>query len=222
MTKELHRGDIITLDNNGRRLYAVIVTNNSINYNSDTVGVVNITTQPPEGNPITHVDIITNQPAIVICEKVYNVWRGNIMEFVRECTTEEMNAIDKAMRIAFGLVGTCSSTTNELNDALIAGNETLGNRCATLEAQLEDTALQRDKLKCAYDKLTAEFEGLKKEAVAQSENLVQLTAENAKLRDELKDHAEMRPTPPDMSAITVERDLYKSLYEQLIDKLIGA
>lgn len=282
IVNEFHRGDIIILDNNGRRLYAVIVSNNNPNYNDDVVSVVNITTRP-EGNPITHVDIMTNQPATVICERIWNVWKGNVMEFVRECTTEEMNAIDKALRIAFGLVETQArgmaqdmermcvtldkaqaeeaaalieelrtenerigkeydnlekqleelqkenetllrqcEERNECNDALIAGNETLGNRCADLEAQLEETALQRDKIKCAYDKLSSEFEGLKNEAVAQSDNLVQLTAENAKLRDKLKDHAEMRPAVRDVSEVVVERDLYKILYEQLIDKLIGA
>ena len=280
--KEFHRGDIITINNNGRIIYAVIVTNNNLNYNNDVVSVVNITTQP-ESFGETHVDIVTNQPAVVICEKIWNVWKGNIIDFIRECTTEEMNAIDKALRIAFGLVETQArgmaqdmermcvtldkaqaeeaaalieelrtenerigkeydnlekqleelqkenetlskqcEERNELNDALIAGNETLGNRCAVLESQLEDTALQRDKLKCAYDKLTAEHEGLKNEAVAQSENLVQLTAENAKLRDKLKDHSEMRPAVRDVSEVVVERDLYKILYEQLIDKLIGA
>jgi mRNA-degrading endonuclease toxin of MazEF toxin-antitoxin module len=202
INKELHKGDIIVVETNGKRIYGVIVTNNNLNYNQDQVGMVNISTQT-DGVGLAYVDIFTNQPAKAICNKVWNVWKSDIVEFVRECSTAEMHSIDKALRYTFGL--------DEPKKGIMAETADILQRAAPI-AQAEYV----NKLESKIADLTQMLEARK----ADIETLRSQLDKSQEDADHWLDQA--AKAEPNIAALTAERDTYKAMYEKLLDKLIGA
>ena len=182
---ELKRGDIAIIESNGKRSYCVIVSNNTINHNSDSVLSVAITMKPDVDISQTHVDIMLSSPSVVICEHIWNTWKAQIQSVVRECTYDEMKAIDKAIRISVGL-----------DEPKIKASSVIHTE------NLTDTTITDE-----------EYREMK-------EYIEKVESENKVLRDiNRKLKLSNTETP---SAIEAERNLYKSLYEKLLDKLIGA
>lgn len=193
--RELHKGDIIIADGGGRRNYGVIVTNNSANYRSDRIGVVYISTTTEEVGP-AYVNIFTNQQARVMCNMVWNIWKTDIDEFVRECTADELRDIDKALRYTFGLCEpqkNCDSTYDigDMAKALADGSD-------------------KD-MRDIIAKLKEENEHLRNEVCTSNETVVAFS--------EIAEEYEQ--TKRDVIALTTERDTYKVLYDQLLGKLLG-
>ena len=229
INKELHKGDIIIAETNGKRIYGVIVTNNNLNYNQDQVGVVNITTQT-EGVGLAYVDIFTNQPAKAICNKVWNVWKSDIAEFIRECTTEEMHSIDKALRYTFGLDeplknGDLVLIPNGTQTAEIIEAETskLKSHIAKQENDIKVLSELNEALGITNDDLTkknADLITMLEERKADIEFLRSQLDKAHEDADRWLDQA--AKAEPNAAALTAERDTYKALYEKLLDKLIGA
>ena len=75
----------------------VIVSNNSINKNLNTIEVVYLTTQARCVSPEHVVIKSSGVDSITVCEQISTIDKSRIREYVGECTAEEMNAIDKAM-----------------------------------------------------------------------------------------------------------------------------
>lgn len=198
-----YRGDIVVVENNGKRGYNVIVSNNNMNYRNKSILTVNITTTPNEPFNETYVDIMLTKPSVVICERVWNVWKENVVEFVRECTTEEMNAIDKALRIALGLCEPKGRASADIAPAVC-------------EDEYKAMAVHLELLKDENANLNKENECL-------TELNRKLEAENESLRRKLRELTnESHPNSADITALTAERDTYKAMYDKLLDKLIGA
>ena len=107
---QVYRGDIfyvkqfvrVTGSEQTAERPAVIVSNNTGNYHSEMCEVVYLTTKEKKPLP-THVDVMCKIPSTAMCEQIYSVSQERLGDFVRSCTAEEMDAIDKALMISLGL-----------------------------------------------------------------------------------------------------------------------
>lgn len=81
----------------------VIVSNNSLNANSEVVEVVFLSTSPKKALP-THVSIYSSGKAsTALCEQINTVSKLRVGDRMGACTPEEMEAIDKAMLASLGI-----------------------------------------------------------------------------------------------------------------------
>lgn len=201
--KELHRGDIVVNERNDKRFYAVVVTNDVLNYHEDYVCCVNITANEVEGGPM-YAPITVIYPGHAFCGRVWNVWKSDIVEFVRECTAEEMAGIDKALRYSFGLVETQTKIgITEMADALQKGaQDALEEHIAKLEEKNSD-------LSCKVHEQTEQITYLNRE--------LEDARKNAELF--MQKAVAVKDTAAEVTSLTAERDTYKAMYETLLDRM---
>ena len=81
---------------------AIIVSNNLGNEHSSCVEIVYLTSQPKKPMP-THVAIDCKVPSTALCKQVYTVSKERIKEYIKRCSDEEMEQIDKALMISLGI-----------------------------------------------------------------------------------------------------------------------
>lgn len=81
---------------------AIIISNDIGNEHSGNVEVVFLTTQEKKPLP-THVDVLCQVPSIALCEAITTVSKERLDGYIRSCTEEEMQRIDKAVMISLGL-----------------------------------------------------------------------------------------------------------------------
>ena len=113
----MKRGEIYYITKNdpvtGQELFqgrpAVIVSNNLINEKSRVVEVVYLTTKEKPPMP-THVTIRSApQISTALCEQVCSAGIERITNFCGKCTDTEMQAIDRALLISFGMDSLCDN-----------------------------------------------------------------------------------------------------------------
>lgn len=120
---EVFRGDIFFVRKGGYSIGseqesgrpAIIVSNDTGNRYSDAVEVVYLTTKEKPPLP-THVEVICKVPSTALCEQIFTVSKERLGEFIKECTKEEMVAIDKALMISVG-VGVSPASTETVESA---------------------------------------------------------------------------------------------------------
>ena len=159
---ECYRGDIFYIANSGHVVGSeqrsgrpgIIVSNDLANKHSPNVSVVYLTSQEKKPLP-THVEVICKVPSTALCENIQTVSKDRLGDFVKSCTTSEMEKVDKAICHALGLT-------------------------VPAEAPV-------------------------------------ITEEDMKALKE----APVQLMPVEPSAAEIERNLYKNLYEQLLDRLTG-
>ena len=188
INEELHRGDIIIAETNDARRYGIIVTNNAINGTTNQVGVVSISTVEERRGP-GFVEIFTNVCGVAVCERIWNIWKSDVAEVLRECTAEEMDSIDKALRYCFGLVevGAYTACKPEI-EALNVENQALTDKTH------EQAEMIRN--------LSRELEDARKDTEFFMQKAVGEKNEAA-----------------DIVTVTAQRDTYKAMYEALIDRM---
>lgn len=105
----IFRGDCFYIRPNASASYdlkegrpAVIVSNNMGNTYSDFVEVVFLTTKEKKPLP-THAEIICRQKSTALCEQVHTVSKASLGEFIKTCTSAEMQCIDKALMHSLGI-----------------------------------------------------------------------------------------------------------------------
>ena len=183
-TMEIYRGDIFYIKkiNQDTGRPAVIVSNNDINESQNMVEVVYLVEKPNESLP-THAKVRCHLPSTALCEQVVSVSKDRIDGFIRTCTDEEMEKINKGLSISLGIAesdDTMAEKLKELTDSLSEAqriNDGLRNRIKEetdkqqeLEKQLsqietENTdetikvAAERDIYKDLYMKLTEKLIG---------------------------------------------------------------
>lgn len=81
---------------------AIIVSNNKGNEFSNCVEIVYLTSQAKKPMP-THVSIECSVPSTALCEQVYTVSKERLKEYIKRCSDEEMERIDKALMISLGI-----------------------------------------------------------------------------------------------------------------------
>ena len=109
---DIYKGDIFYVQKGGR-VYgseqyaerpAVVVSNDIGNNNSSIVEVVYLTSQPKNNLP-THAKVLCSVPSTALCEQINTVSKERLGSYIRTCTKNEMDAIDKALKISLGLNG---------------------------------------------------------------------------------------------------------------------
>ena len=183
-TMEIYRGDIFYIKkiNQDTGRPAVIVSNNEINENQNMVEVAYLVEKPNESLP-THAKVRCHLPSTALCEQVVSVSKDRIDGFIRTCTDEEIEKINKGLSISLGITesdDTMAEKLKELTDSLSEAqriNDGLRNRIKEeidyqqeLEKQLshietENTdeiikvAAERDVYKDLYMKITEKLIG---------------------------------------------------------------
>ena len=159
---------------------AVIVSDNDINESQNMVEVAYLVEKPNESLP-THAKVRCHLPSTALCEQVVSVSKDRIDGFIRTCTDEEIEKINKGLSISLGITesdDTMAEKLKELTDSLSEAqriNDGLRNRIKEeidkqqeLEKQLsqpENTdetikvAAERDIYKDLYMKLTEKLIG---------------------------------------------------------------
>ena len=200
-TMEVYRGDIYYVKKNGvttgseQDSYrpAVIVSNDTGNKHSSVVEIVYLTTQEKKPLP-THCTINAKVPSTAICEQISNVSKERLAEFVRTCTDEEMARIDRCLMISLGLCDVPDPTAT-IDNGLI-----------------DDLTMKLEGAERKLDELNAENAGL--------------LLENGDLKEKLKNAEKKIPVFPvetekELLKAETQRDMYKELYEQMLDRMIG-
>jgi mRNA interferase MazF len=158
------------------------VSNNDINESQNMVEVAYLVEKPNESLP-THAKVRCYLPSTALCEQVVSVSKDRIDGFIRTCTDEEIEKINKGLSISLGITesdDTMAEKLKELTDSLSEAqriNDELRNRIKEeidkqqeLEKQLsqietENTdetikvAAERDIYKDLYMKLTEKLIG---------------------------------------------------------------
>ena len=170
---------------------AVVVSNNKNNENSNVVEIVYMTTQPKTDLP-THVTVrSTGRISTVLCEQVYSVSTERVGTYIGECTDKEMENIDIALMISLQLDGGIK-TTKKYNE--------------TIKEQQEEI----DSLKREIETLQQEHE----DAIAEIEqDAAVYVEENKKIANMASSEETIR--------LQTERDTYKTMYEQLLNRLVN-
>lgn len=170
---------------------AVVVSNDKNNENSGVVEIVYMTTQPKTDLP-THVTVrSTGRVSTVLCEQVYSVSTERIRSYIGQCTEKEMENIDIALMISLQLDGGIK-TTKKYNE--------------TIKEQQEE-----------IDRLKAEIEQMEKD---HDERIKQIEQDAAVYVEENKKIANTTSSE-DTIRLQTERDTYKTMYEQLLNKLVN-
>ena len=108
---DYRKGDVFYISNS--KFYAtdpdnpdgrpgVIVSSDEQNENSDVVEVVYLTSQPKHDMP-THVEILCKVPSTALCETIYTVKKDRLSTFIRNCTKDEIQALDKGLMNSLGI-----------------------------------------------------------------------------------------------------------------------
>lgn len=179
---------------------AVVVSNNKNNENSNVVEIVYMTTQPKTDLP-THVTVrSTGRISTVLCEQVYSVSTERVGTYIGECTDKEMENIDIALMISL-----------QLDNALTTSLQ-LNNSIKTAKEYYKTIKEQQEKI----DSLKKEIEMLQQE---HEDTIAEIEQDAAVYVEENKKIANTAQTE-DTIRLQIERDTYKTMYEQLLNKLV--
>lgn len=170
---------------------AVVVSNDKNNENSNVVEIVYMTTKPKTDLP-THVTVrSTGRVSTVLCEQVYSVSIDRVGTYIGECTDKEMENIDIALMISLQLDGNVKTSKKYAE---------------TIKNQQEE-----------IDSLKKEIEQLQQE---HDEQIEQIEQDAAVYVEENRKIANMKSSE-DTIRLQTERDTYKNMYEQLLNRLVN-
>lgn len=136
---------------------AIIVSNDAANAYSPNVTVVYLTTQEKPPLP-TRVKVVCRELSTALCEQVHTISKSRLGTFVRTCTAEEMEQLDRALMAQFGI--SISPVAHD-DDA------------DKLRVELNAAREENEKLRIQLVEAAAAAEG----AVNNSAEIVRLTAE---------------------------------------------
>lgn len=197
---EVYRGDIFYVKSNRKDTVkettgspAVVVSNNKGNENSNFVEIVYLTADERNLIP-THVNIMCKVPSVALCERISNVSKDRLEEYIRSCTDDEMRRIDEALMLSLGVEVSGGNTTEEAEKNIKA-----------LKLELGETKELGEELK---HKLKEEID--KREAMEKEVD------DYRKKSMDVSDIVDSR-----IKAIA-ERDVYKELYMKLLERAISA
>ena len=170
---------------------AVVVSNDENNKHSGVIEVVYMTTQPKTDLP-THVTVrSTGRISTVLCEQASSVSVDRVNNYIGQVSEQEMKNIDIALMISLQLNGS-GKTSKQYNE--------------TIQKQQEE-----------IDSLKKEIEMLQQE---HEDTIAEIEQDAAVYVEENKKIANMTQTE-DTIRLQTERDTYKTMYEQLLNRLVN-
>lgn len=173
---------------------AVVVSNNANNRHSDRIEIVYLTTQPKTELP-THVTIrSTGQVSTALCESVNTVHEDRFENYAGKCTDQEMEHIDIALMTSLGIEGNVTQTRDI--------------------SEYEELVQKQKK----------EIERLQSDIDTGNKTIKELIEENEALANEQRTKSTQHTiqttwTDEERVRTETERDIYKKMYEELINKL---
>ena len=196
---EVYRGDIFYVKSNRKDTVketkgspAVVVSNNKGNENSNFVEIVYLTADERNLIP-THVNAMCKVPSVALCERISNVSKDRLEEYIRSCTDDEMRRIDEALMLSLGVEVSGGNTTEEAEETINA-----------LKLELVETKKIGEELKRKLKEEVDKREAMKKEV-----------DDYRKKSMDVSDIVDSR-----IKAIA-ERDVYKELYMKLLERAIS-
>ena len=170
---------------------AVVVSNDENNKHSGVIEVVYMTTQPKTDLP-THVTIrSTGRISTVLCEQVSSVSTERVNNYIGQVSEQEMKNIDIALMISLQL-DNGGKSSKQYNE--------------TIQRQQEE-----------IDSLKREIEMLQQE---HEDTIAEIEQDAAVYVEENKKIANMA-SAEDTIRLQTERDTYKTMYEQLLNRLVN-
>lgn len=139
----------------------------------------------------THVNIICKVPSTALCEQVFTVSKDRLSDLIRTCTASEMKEIDNALMISLGL-GAVGFSDAEAEAKVCE----LQCKLKEAEKQIEDNNAYIDSLQNTIDSLKAPKENEPTKA------------------DDIN-------VAVNYATILGERNIYKTMYEQLLEKVMS-
>ena len=197
---EVYRGDIFYIQKNGStcgsEMFAerpgIIVSNDIGNTHSNIVEVVYLTAQKKKLLP-THVSIMCKVPSTAMCEQIVTVSSDRLGTYVRTCTAEEMEALDKALKISLGL-------------------NTDPDPAATIEnALIDDLRMKLEGAERTLDDKNVLLENTQQQLKDAKEYINKIKTFNEQTNSS---------TQQELIKLKTESDLYRKLYEETIERLI--
>lgn len=195
---EIRRGEIFYIARGGASCGseqyadrpAVVVSNDENNKHSGIIEVAYLTTQPKTELP-THVTIrSTGRVSTVLCEQVTSVSVERVNNYIGQVSEQEMKNIDIALMISLQLDGDSKSHKQY--------NETIKK--------------QQEKI----DSLKREIETLQQEC---DDRIAEIEQDAAVYVEENRKVDASRQSE-DIIKVQTERDTFKTLYEQLFERLL--
>ena len=110
---------------------AVIVSNDIGNEFANIVEVVYLTSKNKKPMP-THVQIKCNVLSTALCEQITTVSKERLGDFIRQCTYEEMQEIEKAMLVSLGIEYEAPGIACDV----VNSDDTESNNAAVIERDL--------------------------------------------------------------------------------------
>lgn len=210
MEMEISRGDIFFVtgyrrtmgsEQNQNRL-AVVVSNNNCNTYSNIIEVVYLTAADKNSYLPTHVEVMCQVPSTALCERIYSIPKDRLVEYVRTCTNEEMERIDRALMISLGIEQTHHFSSDNENRMI----DDLKMKLEGAERMLDENVLNRklDEEKAKTQQLEMVLRAKEKELNLARSNYDNKTVDNSQV-----------------IKLETERDLYKRLYEEMLGKVLA-
>lgn len=177
---------------------AVVVSNDKNNENSNVVEIVYMTTQPKTDLP-THVTVrSTGRISTVLCEQVYSVSIDRVGTYIGQCSDNEMENIDIALMISLQLDGNMK-TSKKYNE--------------TIQKQQEEIEFYRNKIRGMEQEIETMISDHEKEIEEIEQDAAVYVEENKKIAN--------KASSEDTIRLQTERDTYKAMYENLLEKLVN-
>lgn len=219
---KFYRGDIFTTTKPDQTEGSpcLIVSSDEVNENSICVMIVYLNDKPAKNE--TDVTISAKGLRVADCSRVYTLHKSRIAEYVRSCTDEEMGEIDLSLAEALnihGYTGPDLVDPEEENriEELQKEISCVKDECSMYMKHFEDMRNERDNLKDQVEKLKAanmEFQDLsKREDKEEISSVRRVILRPEGLDIDMRTEEEIK--------LEAERDLYKKLYEETMEKLIA-
>lgn len=176
---------------------AVVVSSDDTNQKSPFVTIIYL--KEYKDRTENDIDIVARTIKTARCEAIHRVHKSKLGEYIRQCNQSEIDSINQAISNALDLRHCCvESADPEEIYILKEENKKLNN--------------EMHRVKSAFAKCIDENEEIKKNK-NEVEQLIVL------LQDRLKNENQ---GDKEIIVMKTERDLYKKLYEETMDKLLGA
>ena len=200
MEKEFYKGDIFgTYKNDGSEGNpCVIVSSDKVNTMSNAVCVVYITEK--DFAKKTNVSVVAQGEKIAECDRIYCLHKSRIGGYMRTCTGEEIQKIDAAIIEALDL-GFCMIGAEEEIEILKDKNKCIAEENAMYLEKYDNAKKERDSLAKEIEILKEKIDTGGTMAADQKEKV-------SGSYNEIK--------------LQTERDLYKKLYDETLNKLFDS
>lgn len=207
MIEKILKGDIFVINRPDEEPGdpAVVVSADNVNDTSPFVLCVYLKDYRNELK--TDVQILAGTVKTARVESIQRIHKSRLGDYIRTCKQNEIDKINQAISVAFDIKFSESADPEEFKE-LKEANGKLLNEVAQLYNQIGIT--QRE-----YAEQVGNVEELQKCLSEAEKRCSYMRDEVERLEDEKQDDKEM-------IVLKTERDLYKRLYEETMDKLLGA